>query len=94
MKYETVPMIKGIGRSCLFEISLSLPLLSAQYKIMAIGSIDAKIMEINSNNGNCHKLLIDNVKQIIMNNGIHIIGGLVNVETVFANLNFEFMIIV
>ena len=76
------------------EISLSLPLLSAQYKIMAIGNIDAKIIEINSKSGNSHKLLIDKVKQIIRNNGMHIIGGFVNVEIVFANLNFEFMIIV
>ena len=87
-------MIKGIGRSCLLEMSLSLPVLLAQYKMIAIGSIDAKTIEINSKSGNCHKSLIDNVRQIIINNGIHIIGGFVNVEIVFANLNFEFIIIV
>jgi hypothetical protein len=75
-------------------MSLSLPLLFAQYNIIAIGNTDAKIMESNSKIGNCHKLLNDKVKQIIKNNGMQIIGGFVNVEIVFANLNFEFIIII
>lgn len=59
--------------------------------MIAIGKIDAKIIEINSKTGNPHKLSIDNVKQIIMNNGMHMIGGFVKVEIVLANLSFDFI---
>ena len=59
--------------------------------MIAIGKIDAKIIEINSKTGNSHKLSIDNVKQIIMNNGMHMIGGFVKVEIVLANLSFDFI---
>ena len=69
-------------------MSLSLPVLLAQYKIMAIGRIDAKIKEITSNSGNSHKLSIDRIKQIIKNNGMQSIGGLVKVEMLLASFNF------
>ena len=73
-------------------MSLSLPLFLAQNNMIAIGKIDAKTRDINSKRGNSHKLLIDNVKQIIKNNGIDIMGGFVKVEIVLANLNFEFIL--
>lgn len=91
MKYENVPTINGVKRSFLLEISLSLPLFLAQYRMIAIGKIEVKIIDINSKRGNCHKSFKDNVKQIIKNNGIQISGGFVKVEIVLANLNFEFI---
>lgn len=73
-------------------MSLSLFVFLAQDNMIALGKIDAKIIDINSKTGNSHRLLIDNVKQIIKNNGIHIIGGFVIVEIVLANLNFDFIL--
>ena len=87
-----VPIISGVKRSSLLEMSLSLPLFLAQNNMIAIGKIDAKTREINSKSGNSHKLLIDNVKHIIKNNGIDIMGGFVKVEIFLANLNFEFIL--
>jgi hypothetical protein len=59
--------------------------------MIAIGKIDAKTIDINSKRGNSHKLLIDNVKQIIMKSGMETIGGFVKVDIVFAIFNFEFI---
>lgn len=92
MKYETVPTISGVKRSSLLEISRSFPVFLAQYNMIAIGSIEANIREIISRTGNCQRLSMDNVRHIIMNNGMQIIGGFVKVEIVLANLNFEFIL--
>ncbi|MBR0371242.1 MAG: hypothetical protein IJH63_11065 [Methanobrevibacter sp.] len=61
---------------------------------MTIGNIEANTIEINSRVGNSHRLLHESVRHIIKNRGIHIIGGFVKAEIVFANLNLEFISIV
>lgn len=84
MKYETIPTTSGVYLSLLFEMSLSVPNLRAQYKMIAMGNIDAKTSDINSKTRNLEKsktpFLKDNIIHIIKNNGIQIIGGLVIVE--------------
>ena len=60
--------------------------------MMAIGKMEVKIIEISSRAGNFPRLSHDMVRHIIRNNGMQIIGGFVRFETVFANLNFEFIL--
>ena len=73
-------------------MSLSLLVFLAQDIMIALGKIVEKIIDINSKTGNSHKLSMDNVKQIIRNNGMHMMGGFVKVEIVLANLNFVFIL--
>ena len=88
MKYDIIPIIRGMYLSDLFEMSLSVPIFLAQNNIIAMGNMDANIIETNSKTMNLLKLnsppLKDNIKHIIKNNGMHIIGGLVSVDIVFA----------
>ena len=74
-------------------MSLSVPSLLAQNRIMPIGRTEAKTIEITSKMINLEMLKTpfsnDNIIQIIKNNGIHIIGGLVNVEIHLAIFNFS-----
>lgn len=97
MKYDTIPTISGMYLSDLFDMSLSVPSFFAQNNIIAIGNIEAKINDIASNLTNFVKsnspFVNDNVKQIIKNNGMQMIGGLVNVEIGFAIFNL-FIILV
>lgn len=80
-----MPTINGVNRSVLLDMSLSVPSFFAQYRMIAIGSIDVNISDIISNVRKSVKLCLNvNVKQIIRNNGMHIIGGLVIVEIFFA----------
>jgi hypothetical protein len=62
-----------------------------------MGNMDAKINETTSKTMNLLKsnpsLVNDNVKQIIKNNGMQMIGGLVNVEICFAILNLFMFIL-
>ena len=84
-------MISGTCLSSRFEISLSLLLFSAQYNMMANGSIVVKTNETNSRSGKSHRLLTDNDRHIIRNSGIQIIGGLVKVDMLLANFILEFI---
>ena len=88
MKYDTIPTMRGMYLSERLEMSLSVPSFFAQNNIIAMGSIDAKINETSSRTMNLFKLnsppLNDSIKQMIKNNGMHIIGGLVIVDIVFA----------
>ena len=83
MKYETIPTINGMYLSDLLEMSLSVPSFLAQNNMIAMGSMDAKISETTSNVMNLLKLnpppLNESIMQIIKNNGMQMIGGLVNV---------------
>ena len=87
MKYDTIPTTNGVKRSSRFEISLSVFNFLAQKTMIAIGRTDAKTSEINSNPMNLDKLNVpfsnDKIRQIIKNRGMHMIGGLVIVDTVF-----------
>ena len=93
MKYDTIPTIKGIYLSDLFEMSLSVLSFLAQKRMIAIGRIEAKISETISNVTNFEMSnpspVNDNVKQMTKNNGMHMIGGLVNVEIFSAIFNFS-----
>ena len=83
-----IPTISGVYRSPRFEMSLSVPSFLAQYNMMAIGKSDANISEITSRTMNLDKSnpsgVNDNVRQIIANNGMVIIGGFVIVEILSA----------
>ena len=61
--------------------------------MIARGRADAKTIEIASKTTNLEMSKMpfsnDNIIQIIKNNGIVIIGGLVNVEICFAIFNFS-----
>lgn len=97
MKYDTIPTIRGMYLSDLFDMSLSVPSFFAQNNIITIGNIEAKINDMASNLTNFVKsnspFVKDNVKQIIKNNGIQMIGGLVNVEIGLAIFNlFMFLL--
>ncbi len=98
MKYDMIPTINGMYLSDLFEMSLSVPSLLAQNNIIAMGSADAKINETTSNTINLLKSnplpVTDNVKQIIKNNGMQMIGGLVNVEMFLAIFNLFIIYII
>ena len=87
-----MPTISGVYLSPRLEMSLSVPSFLAQYNMIAIGRMDAKIRETNSKTMNSDKSnpfgQNDNVKQIITNKGIVMIGGLVKVDTVSAIFNF------
>ena len=91
MKYDIIPTIRGMNLSDLFEMSLSVPIFLAQPSIITRGNIDANIIETNSKTMNSLKLkfvpLNDRKKQMIKNNGMQIIGGLVNVDIDFATLS-------
>ena len=83
-----MPIMRGMNLSVLFEMSLSVPSFLAQNKIIAIGSADAKTIETNSKVIKLSKLYFKvNVTHIIKNKGMHMIGGLVNVDIVFAIFN-------
>lgn len=92
IKYETIPIIIGIYLSVLFEMSLSLPIFLAHNKIITNGRSVVKTNETISNTINLFKLNIpfsnDNTKQIIINNGIQMIGGLVSTEMYLASFVF------
>jgi len=89
MKYEMIPIIIGMNLSVLFEISLSLPIFLAHMKIIAKGRSVVKTNETISKTINSSRLNIpfsnDNARQIIINNGIQIIGGLVIKEMNLAS---------
>lgn len=89
MKYEMIPIIIGMNLSVLFEISLSLPIFLAHMKIIAKGRSEVKTNETISKTINSSRLNIpfsnDNARQIIINNGIQIIGGLVIKEMNLAS---------
>jgi hypothetical protein len=59
--------------------------------MIAIGNTDANTSEISSSALNFEKLNApfsnDKTKQMMKNNGMHMIGGLVKVEIVFAIFN-------
>ena len=59
--------------------------------MMANGSIVVKTNETNSRSGKSHRLLTDNDRHIIRNSGIQIIGGLVKVDMLLANVILEFI---
>ena len=92
-----IPTINGMNLSDLLEMSLSVPSFLAQNNIIAMGNMDAKIMDTASSVKNLLKSnplpLNDNAKQIIKNNGMHMIGGLVNVEICFAIFNLFMFIL-
>lgn len=98
MKYDTIPVISGMYLSERFEMSLSVPILFAHKSIIAKGSIEVNINDINSNVMNFEVLKMpfsnDNAAHIMINNGMHIIGGFVSVEIPFAIFNlFMYLII-
>lgn len=88
MKYETIPTIRGMYLSDLFEMSLSVFSFFAQNSMIAIGNIEANISETTSRTMNFPKsnpsAVNDNVRHIIRNRGMQIIGGFVNAEIFFA----------
>lgn len=94
MKYEIIPMINGVKRSVLFDMSLSVPIFLAHRRIIAKGNTEVKIIDINSS---VKKLLLGffqvNIKQIIKNKGMQIIGGLVNVEIILAILYLSMILL-
>ena len=96
MKYDMMPTMSGMYLSDLLEMSLSVPSFFAQKSMIAIGRMEAKISEMISMTMNLLKSnpsgVNDSVRHIIKNNGMHIIGGFVNVEIVFAIFN-RFMFI-
>ena len=83
-----MPMISGIKRSCLLEMSLSVFNFLAQNRIIAIGKIEAKTSEINSKTTNLYKSKTPFSKEstihINKNNGIVIMGGFVIAEIISA----------
>lgn len=91
MKYDIIPTTNGVYLSWRFEMSESVFSFLAQNTIIAIGNIDANTNEINSKTINLFMSNVpfskDKIKQIIKNNGIQMIGGLVNVEIVLAIFN-------
>ena len=93
MKYDTIPTIRGMYLSDLLEMSLSVLSFLAQKRMIAIGRIEAKISETISNVTNFEMSnpspVNDNIKQMTKNNGMHMIGGLVNVEIFSAIFNFS-----
>ena len=97
MKYDTIPTISGMYRSDLFEMSLSVPSFLAQKRMIAIGRSEANISEITSRTMNFEMsnppAVNDSVKQIIKNSGMHMIGGLVNVEIRSAIFNLFIFIV-
>jgi hypothetical protein len=102
MKYEMIPTISGMYLSDLFEMSLSVFSFLAQKRMIAIGSREAKTNETTSRTMNFEKSnpsgVNDNVRQIMKNSGMHMIGGLVIVEilsaifNLFMNYNIGLMI--
>ena len=86
MKYEIMPTISGVNLSSRFEMSLSVLSFLAHRRMIAIGRADANINEISSRIINFEKsndpFSNDNTKQIMKNSGMHMIGGLVNVEII------------
>jgi hypothetical protein len=83
-----MPTISGMYLSERFDMSLSVPSLFAQKRIMAIGRTDAKTRDMTSRTMNLDKSnppgVNDNVAHIIKKSGMQIIGGLVSVEIVLA----------
>ncbi|WP_305512797.1 MULTISPECIES: hypothetical protein [unclassified Methanobrevibacter] len=81
-----MPTTSGAYLSDLLDMSLSLPSLVAQNKMIAIGKSEAKIKDITSKTMNLDKsnplLVKDKVREIIKNNGMQIIGGFVSVEII------------
>lgn len=86
-----MPTTSGAYLSDLLDMSLSLPSLVAQNKMIAIGKSEAKIKDITSKTMNLDKsnplLVKDKVREIIKNNGMQIIGGFVSVEIILAIFN-------
>jgi methylglyoxal synthase len=97
MKYDMIPTMSGMKRSDLFDVSLSVPSFLAQNNMIAMGSMDAKISETTSNAMNLLKSnplpLNESITQIIKNNGMQMIGGLVNVEICLAIFNLFIFIL-
>ncbi len=95
---NTTPTIRGMKRSSLLDMSLSVFNFLAQCIMIAIGNTDVKISEISSITikwlqSNLKLLvkgvpLLANMVQIIKNSGIVIIGGFVKMEIVSAILSF------
>ena len=96
MKYETTPTIKGVNLSSRFDMSLSVLSFFAQNTIIAIGSIEANTIEIDSKRMNLAKLnwpfSNDNTIDIIRNSGMHMIGGFVNVDIALAIFNLSIIL--
>ena len=86
-----IPIINGMNLSWRLEMSLSVLSFLAQYTMIAIGKTEAKTRDMISRTMNLPKLNApfskDNTRHIIKNRGMHIIGGFVNVEIVFAIFN-------
>lgn len=86
-----MPTTSGAYLSDLLDMSLSLPSLVVQNKMIAIGKSEAKIKDITSKTMNLDKsnplLVKDKVREIIKNNGMQIIGGFVSVEIILAIFN-------
>lgn len=97
MKYEIMPTISGMYLSERLEMSLSVSSLLAQKRIIAMGSMDAKIIDTTSRTINSPKSNPDALNDIMIhinvNNGMQIIGGFVNFETFSAIFNLSIYII-
>ena len=97
MKYDMIQTMSGMNLSDRLDMSLSVPSFLAQNNIIAMGSMDAKISETTSNIMNLLKSnpppLNEIITQIIKNNGMQMIGGLVNVEICLAIFNLFIFIL-
>ena len=97
MNYEMIPTINGMNLSDLFEMSLSVLSFLAQKRMIAIGNMEAKISEITSRTMNFPESNPfgpnDNVRQIMKNKGMQIIGGFVIVEILLAIFNLFILIL-
>lgn len=92
-----IPTINGMNLSDRLDMSLSVPSFFAQNNMIAMGSMDAKISETTSNDMNLLKSntlpLNESITQIIKNNGMQMMGGLVNVEICLAIFNLFIFIL-
>ena len=88
-----MPTISGVNLSWRLEMSLSVLSFLAQNRMIAMGSMDANTNETASKTRNLAQsnpsLPNDNVRHIIKNNGMQMIGGFVTVEIDLATFNFS-----